>query len=76
MSRLYPRQRQVVELLIKGFSLKEIADKMGITRAAASVYAMRARRRLNFRSTEQMMFELGRDGRPESFTQVFGCLIG
>lgn len=58
---LQPRLRELVVLLAKGMSLKEAAGAMGISPRAASTYAQRARDRLNYRSNEQMMYELGRE---------------
>ncbi len=50
-----------MKLLIGGLILKEAASEMGISHGAAKNYMFRARERLNFRTTEQMMFELGRE---------------
>lgn len=61
VAKLYPRQRELVKLLISGLILKEAAYRMGITDGAAKSYAMRARKRLGCRTTWQLMYELGRE---------------
>jgi len=59
MWKLQPRQRELIKHLMNGLVLKEAATKMGIAHPTAKCYAMRARRKLKCRTTEEMMFKLG-----------------
>jgi DNA-binding CsgD family transcriptional regulator len=61
MSKLGPSQRKTIKLLIRGFTPKEIAFKRGIAHGTAVNHTMRARRRLGYRTVEQMMYELGKE---------------
>jgi DNA-binding CsgD family transcriptional regulator len=47
MAKLYPRQRELVKLLIGGLIIKEAALKMGIARATANRYMAKARKQLD-----------------------------
>jgi DNA-binding NarL/FixJ family response regulator len=59
MSRLATRQRQLVALLMTGLTRKEAASEMGISHSMAKNFACRARRKLDCRTVEQMMYRLG-----------------
>ena len=60
MSKLRPRERELVKLLMSGTTRKEAASVMGIGHGTAKTYANRAMKRLAYRTVEQMMFELGK----------------
>ena len=45
MATLTPRERQVVELLVRGKSQKQIAHMLGISYPTARTYVQRARKR-------------------------------
>lgn len=59
MSKLGPSQRESVRLLIAGFSRKEIAARRGLAHSTIINHTLRARRRLGWRSVEQMLYQLG-----------------
>jgi DNA-binding CsgD family transcriptional regulator len=63
MAKLYPRQRELVKLLIGGMILKEAAFQMGLSHGAAKNYIWKARKLLGCRTTEQMMFLLGKEAK-------------
>lgn len=46
MKRLTPRQREVIQLRMDGYTYKEIAEKMGISEQGAKDHHMKANRRL------------------------------
>lgn len=45
---LSPRQRQVAWLLAQGYTEREIASKLGVTRRTVRVYKDRIKQRLRF----------------------------
>ncbi len=53
LEALSPREREVVDLLLAGFTAKEIAEVLNIAPAAAYVALSRAMRRLRNRLAEQ-----------------------
>ena len=60
-TKLGPRVALMLELLSDGLSVKEIAKEIGINNpGTASCYLLRARRKFGCRTSEQMMFRLGK----------------
>lgn len=63
MGRYGARKQQLIKLLIKGKSLKEAANEMGIAHSTAKGYIVAAKRMANCVSTEQLMYILGKEAR-------------
>jgi RNA polymerase sigma factor (sigma-70 family) len=53
IERLAPRERQVLELLGRGFRYKEIAHELGIAEGTVSEYVERAREALGATTTTE-----------------------
>lgn len=60
---LTPRQLEACALYAQGLRTPEIAERMGVTRRAASRHLYLARVRVGARSLGQLMFMLGREVR-------------
>jgi hypothetical protein len=63
MSRFGKRKQQLIRLLINGKILKEAANEMGIAKQTASNYMCAARKMYGARTTEQMLYQLGKEAR-------------
>jgi DNA-binding CsgD family transcriptional regulator len=49
------REKEVVEWLIRGLILKEIADKLGISKRTVVAHIINARARIGARTTAQLV---------------------
>jgi DNA-binding NarL/FixJ family response regulator len=59
ISVLRPRAAQVVRLLATGLSIKEAAHEMSISATTASNYLDAARKKMNVRTTHQLLYVYG-----------------
>jgi DNA-binding NarL/FixJ family response regulator len=59
---LTPRLAEILQLMADGMSEEDISKKLGLAETACSVYVARAKRRLGYKTTFQLMYELGRSG--------------
>ncbi|WP_417248554.1 response regulator transcription factor [Celeribacter sp.] len=55
MNPLSPRQLEVLEFLALGYQYSEIANELGISVSAVSLYLKNARHKLNARTKEQCL---------------------
>jgi DNA-binding CsgD family transcriptional regulator len=64
MSKIRPSVRKrLLQLMIKGYTRKEAAAKVGIAHSTAKSYVRRVQVRFGYRTVEQMMYEFGRQQR-------------
>jgi DNA-binding CsgD family transcriptional regulator len=54
------RQRELMQHMASGLTPKEAAYKMGILPAVARNYLFRARTKLGYRTSWQLLFEMGK----------------
>lgn len=59
LAALTPRQRDVMELLIRGLSNKMIANELGISDRTAELHRLRVLRRMEARSAAELAFAVG-----------------
>ncbi len=57
---LSPREREVLELLARGYLYKEIADRLGVTTPTINTYVSRVYEKLHVRSRAQAVAKLAR----------------
>lgn len=60
--QLAPRERQVLQLLAKGFTVPKVADMLGITHNTAASYVKEIYRKLNVNSRAEATLEASRRG--------------
>jgi DNA-binding NarL/FixJ family response regulator len=57
MTRLTPRQGQIVRLLVQGASQKEAARQLGLSHAAVRSHMFKARDRIAVKSTAELVYQ-------------------
>lgn len=56
-SSLSPREQQVLELIVKGYSNQDVADELGISRHTATSHVRSIYRKLEVRSRSEVVYE-------------------
>jgi DNA-binding NarL/FixJ family response regulator len=64
-ANLSPREREVLELLARGYLYKEISDNLGISVPTVNTYIRRIYEKLHVRSRAQAVAKYGHFGTPE-----------
>jgi len=57
-----PREQQVLELLVKGYSYKDVSKELGISTSTVGAYVQRIHEKLHVSSRREIMERSGKNG--------------